>query len=333
MIKLITRFLLTLSLLCAAPAFAAGDTDPLPSWNAGAAKSAILAFVEKTTTAGSPDFINPQDRIATFDNDGTLWAEKPLPFQLFFALDRVRALAPQHPEWQHTEPYRSVLKNDSKGLMASGEKGLMAIMAASHAGMSTEEFNAIVREWVKTARHPQRGGAYTSYVYQPMLELLDYLRGHGYKTFIVSGGGVEFMRAFAQATYGIPPEQIVGSSGEVKYELRDGKPVLIKQAKLEFINDGPGKPVGINRFIGHRPVMAFGNSDGDWQMLQYTMGGTGPRFALLVHHDDAEREYAYDRSDKLAKLDKAWNEARQKGWTVVDMKKDWKTVFPPAAKP
>lgn len=325
---------LAMALLLALPAQRGlADTDPLPSWNDGAAKASITRFVEKTTTPGSADFIEPKDRIAVFDNDGTLWAEKPLPFQFFFALDRVRALAPQHPEWNHTEPFRSVLKGDMKGLEASGEKGAVALLGASHAGISTEAFNAIVRDWIKTARHPVYKGPYTDYVYQPMLEVLSYLRSKGFKTFIVSGGGVEFMRAFAETTYGIPPEQVVGSSAEVKFQIVDGKPLLIKQNKLEFINDGPGKPVGINRFIGHQPVMAFGNSDGDWQMLQYTMAGKGPRFALLVRHTDGEREFAYDRKDKLAKLDKALDEATQKGWTVVDMKSDWKTVFPAAAKP
>jgi phosphoserine phosphatase len=318
--------MLGLVLLCIAQVNA--QTDPLPSWNDGSSKSAITAFVARVTKEGSTDFVKPADRIACFDNDGTLWCEQPMYFQGLFAFDRIKALADQHPEWKDTEPYKSVLNNDMKGIAAAGEKGLIQILAATHAGMTTDEFNQIVKDWIKTAKHPKFNRPYTQCVYQPMLELLAYLRANGFKTFIVSGGGVEFMRAFAQETYGIPPEQVIGSSGVVKFEMRDGKPVLVKEAKIEFVDDGPGKPVGINRFIGRRPIMAFGNSDGDQQMLEWTTTGDGPSFALIVHHTDADREYAYDRNSPIGKLDKALDEAAQKGWTVVDMKNEWKTIFP-----
>ncbi len=305
--------------------------DPLPSWNDTAPKKAIVALVEKVTKEGSPDLVPPNERIATFDNDGTLWAEQPFYFQLAFAIDRVKELAPKHPDWKTKEPFASLLKGDMKGVMASGEKGLLQIVAATHTGMTTDEFNVIVKDWIKTARHPKYHRPYNECVYQPMLELLAYLRANGFKIFIVSGGGVEFMRAFAEQTYGIPPEQVVGSSGIVKFEMRDGKPALVKQAKIEFIDDGPGKPVGINRFIGRRPIMAFGNSDGDQQMLEWTTAGDGARFALLVHHTDGEREVAYDRESHIGKLDKALDEANAKGWTVVSMKDDWKSIFPTTA--
>ena len=280
------------------------------------------------TREGSPDFVPVPERIATFDNDGTLWAEKPLPFQLLFAIDRVKALAPQHPEWAAKEPFASLLKGDMAAVLAAGSKGLAEILAVTHAGMTTDEFAPIVEQWMTTAKHPQTGRLYTGMVYQPMVELLSYLRANGFKTFIVSGGGVEFMRVWAEKAYGIPPEQVVGSSGVVKFEIgANGKPELMKLAKVEFVDDGPGKPAGINRFIGRRPIFAFGNSDGDLQMLQWTVAGPGARFAGIVHHTDAEREYAYDRQSKIGKLDKAWDEAKAKGWTVVDMKQDWKTVF------
>jgi phosphoserine phosphatase len=315
-------------LLFAAPFVSAAD-DPLPSWNDGAAKSAIVKFVSETTKSGSPQFVAPAERIATFDNDGTLWAEQPAYFQLLFAFDRIRALAPQHPEWKDAEPYKSVLAGDMKGLAASGEKDLLELIAATHTGMTTDEFQKIVDDWIATARHPKTKRPYTEMVYQPMLELLSYLRANGYKTFIVSGGGVEFMRAFAERVYGIPPDQVVGSAGVLKYEVRDGKGVLVKEPKVMLIDDGPGKPVGIQQRIGRRPVFAFGNSDGDQQMLEWTTAGSGARFAGIVHHTDAEREWAYDRTSHIGKLDKAWDEATAKGWTVVDMKKDWKVVFPP----
>jgi phosphoglycolate phosphatase-like HAD superfamily hydrolase len=325
-----TRKLLATSLLIALTCITvARAADPLPSWNDTAPKKAIIAFVEKVTKEGSPDFIPPNKRIATFDNDGTLWAEQPLYFQLAFAIDRIKELAPKHPEWKTTEPFASILKGDLKGALGGGEKALLQIIAATHSGLTTDEFNEIVKNWIKRARNPKFDRLYIECIYQPMLELLTYLRANGFKTFIVSGGGVEFMRAFAEQTYGIPPEQVVGSSGVVKFEMHDGKPVLIKEAEIEFIDDGPGKPVSINRFIGRRPVMAFGNSDGDQQMLEWTTAGDGARFALVVHHTDGEREVAYDRNSHIGKLDKALDEAKAKDWTVVSMKDDWKTIFPP----
>jgi len=312
-------------LLFATAAFAA---DPLPSWNDGPAKQSIITFVAKVTTAGSPDFVPVPERIATFDNDGTLWCEKPLPVQLYFALDRVKALAPQHPEWKTTEPFASILKGDTKAALAGGERGLLELIMATHTGNTTEEFEQIVKDWISTAKHPKTGKVYTEMVYQPMLELLAYLRANGFKTFIVSGGGIEFMRPWTETVYGIPPEQVVGSSVKTKFELRDGKPVLVRLPELNFIDDKGGKPVGINQHIGRRPIAAFGNSDGDLQMLQYTGAGSGARFCLYVHHDDDAREYAYDRKDGLARLDQGLDEAAAKGWTVVSMKNDWKTVFP-----
>jgi len=314
--------------LLGSSASAFAQADPLPSWNDGAPKKAILDFVSRTTTAGGADFVPADQRIATFDNDGTLWTEQPVYFQFAFAIDRVKALAPQHPEWKDREPFKSALADDLAGIAASGEKGLLEIVAATHSGMTVEAFSKIVSEWIATARHPRFKRPYIELVYQPMLELMGFLRAHQFKTFIVSGGGIEFMRPWTEKVYGIPPEQVVGSSGVVKFELRDGKPVLIKEPKVEFIDDGPGKPVGINRFIGRRPVFAFGNSDGDQQMLEYTAGGDGLRFMGLVHHTDAVREYAYDRQSAIGKLDKALDEARQRKWTVVDMKADWKTIYP-----
>jgi hypothetical protein len=305
--------------------------DPLPSWNETAPKKAIVAFVEKVTTEGSPDFVPPAERIATFDNDGCLWAEQPMYFQLLFALDRVKALAPKHPEWKEKEPFASLLKGDVKAALAGGEPAIAQIVMATHAGMTTEEFDQIVREWIATARHPVTKRPFTEMVYQPMLELLAYLRANGFKTFIVSGGGIEFMRPWTEKVYGIPPEQVVGSSGKTKFELRDGKPVLLKLPEVNFIDDRAGKPVGIQSHIGRRPIAAFGNSDGDLQMLQWTAAGSGPRFCLYVHHTDSEREYAYDRQSHIGKLDQGLDEAAAKGWTVVSMKDDWKTVFPPQA--
>jgi len=263
-----------------------------------------------------------------FDNDGTLWAEQPMYFQFLFALDRVKALAPQHPEWKETEPFASLIKGDVKGALAGGEPAIVKILMTTHAGMTTEEFEKIVNDWITTARHPKTGRLYTEMVYQPMLELLVYLRTNGFKTFIVSGGGIEFMRAWAQKVYGIPPEQIVGSSIKTKFEMRDGRPVLVRLPELNFNDDKDGKPVGIQMHIGRRPLAAFGNSDGDLQMLEWTTAGSGARFALIVHHTDAEREWAYDRTSFIGRLDKAWDEARTKNWTVVDMKQDWKRVFP-----
>jgi len=302
--------------------------DPLPSWNDTAPKKTIIAFVERVTKEGSPEFVRPEERIATFDNDGTLWAEQPIYFQFAFAIDRVKALAPQHLEWKKEQPFAAVLSGDKKALVASGQKGLMQIMAVSHSGMSTEEFARIVAQWFATARHPRFNRPYTDLVYQPTLELLAYLRANGFKTFIVSGGGVEFMRPWVEKAYGIPPDQVVGSSGKLKFELRDGKPVIVKLPALDFIDDKAGKPVGIQKFIGRRPIFAFGNSDGDQQMLEWTASGAGERFMGLVHHDDAEREWAYDRKSDVGRLDKAWDEAKAKGWVVVSMKDDWATIFP-----
>jgi phosphoglycolate phosphatase-like HAD superfamily hydrolase len=285
---------------------ATAQTDPLPSWNEGAAKKAIIGFVARVTAPDGPDFVAPPERIATFDNDGTLWTEQPVYFQVAFAFDRVRALAPQHPEWKDKQPFKAVLERDMKALASSGQKGILEIMAATHAGMTTEEFSKSVVDWIATARHPRFKRPYTDLVYQPMLELLAYLRGNGFKTFIVSGGGIEFMRPWAEKAYGIPPEQVVGSSGATRFQIGpDGKPVLRKLAKVEFIDDGPGKPAGINRFIGRRPIFAFGNSDGDLQMLQWTAAGGGARFMAIVRHTDAEREYAYDRKSHIGRLDKA----------------------------
>jgi phosphoglycolate phosphatase-like HAD superfamily hydrolase len=306
---------------------AQGPPDPLPSWNDGAAKQAILGFVRRVTNEEGPDFVPVASRIAAFDNDGTLWAEQPVYFQFLFAIDRVKALAPQHPEWKNKEPFASLLRGDIKAALASGEHGMLEIVAATHSGMTTDEFQKIVKDWLATARHPKTGRPYNEMVYQPMIELLAYLRASGFKTFIVSGGGVEFMRAFAEQTYGIPPEQVIGSSGQLKFELRDGKPVLIKLSEVDFVNDKDGKPVSIQKFMGRRPVATFGNSDGDLQMLQWTAAGSGPSFCLYVHHDDSEREWAYDRQSSVGRLDKGLDEARLRGWTVVSMKSDWKRIF------
>jgi len=302
--------------------------DPLQLWNDTAPKKAIITFVEKVTREGSPDFVPPNERIATFDNDGTLWAEQPMYFQMMFALDRVKALAPQHPEWKTKEPFASLLRGDLKTALAGGDHAIMEIVMATHSGITAEEFEKIVKDWIATAKHPKTGRYYNEMIYQPMAELLAYLRANGFKTFIVSGGGIEFMRPWVEKAYGIPPEQVVGSSIETKFEMRDGKPVLVRLPKIDFIDDKEGKPVGINSHIGRRPIAAFGNSDGDQQMLEWTMAGKGARFALLVHHDDAEREWAYDRKSNVGRLDKAWDEALVKGWTVVSMKDDWKTIFP-----
>jgi phosphoglycolate phosphatase-like HAD superfamily hydrolase len=304
--------------------------DPLPSWNDTVPKKAIIVFVEKVTKESSPAYVPAPMRIATFDNDGTLWAEKPVPFEVVFAFDRVKALAPQHPEWSTKEPFASVLKGNMAAVAASGEKGILAILAATHTGMTTEEFSQSVQDWISTARHPRTGRLYTQMVYQPMLELLGYLRANGFKTFIVSGGGVEFMRPWTERVYGIPPEQVVGSSGELKLEVRGGKPVLIKLPQVDLIDDKEGKPVGIQTRIGRRPIAAFGNSDGDLQMLEWATAGDGTRFALFIHHDDATREYAYDRTDKLQQFNKGWDEALAKGWSVVSMKYDWKVIYPAA---
>jgi len=319
---------ITLPILASLASAIIAHADPLPSWNNGPAKQAVVSFVERTTTGGSPDYVVPAERIAVFDNDGTLWAEQPIYFQAAFIFDRIKALAPKHPEWKTNEPFASVLKGDIKTALAGGEKSLLQLAAATHAGITTEEFDQAVRDWLATARHPKTKRPYNEMVFQPMLEVLAYLRANGFKTFIVSGGGIDFMRVFAEKTYGIPPEQVIGSSGKVAYEVRDGKPVLVKLPKLNFIDDKKGKPVGIHQHIGRRPIAAFGNSDGDFQMLEWTTAGKGARFALYVHHDDAEREWAYDRDSHIGRLARGLDEAPKRGWTVVSMKNDWKTVFP-----
>ncbi|MFO1422812.1 MAG: HAD family hydrolase [Candidatus Competibacteraceae bacterium] len=309
-------------------AMAARAADPLPSWREGPAKHAIVTFVAKVTKEHSPDFVPIPERIATFDNDGTLWAEQPMYFQLLFALDRVKALAPQHPEWKNQEPFASLLKGDVKGALEGSEKAIAEIVMATHAGMTTAEFEKTVKDWLATAKHPKTGRPYTEMVYQPMLELLAYLREHHFKTFIVSGGGIEFMRPWTEKVYGIPPEQVVGSSIKTKYELRDGKPVLMRLPELNFIDDKAGKPVGINSHIGRRPIAAFGNSDGDQQMLEWTQAGGGARLMMLVHHDDAEREWAYGAESKIGTFsDALMAEAKQQGWVVISMKNDWKRIF------
>jgi hypothetical protein len=325
-----TRKLTLLGFVAAALAVASTAVraqDPLPSWNEGRAKQAIVAFVAKVMQEGSADFVPPAERIAVFDNDGTLWAEQPMYFQGFFMLDRVKALAPQHPEWKTQEPFASLLKGDVKSAFAGGERSVGQMLMATHAGMTSEQFEQSVRDWVATAKHPKTGRLLTEMVYQPMLELLQYLRANGFKTFIVTGGGIEFVRPWSERVYGIPPEQVIGSSIKMKFESHDGKPVLVRLPEMNFVDDGPGKPVGIQMHIGRRPLAAFGNSDGDLQMLQWTGAGSGPRFCLYVHHTDAEREWAYDRASSIGRLDKGLDEAKAKGWTVVDMKTDWNRVF------
>jgi phosphoserine phosphatase len=333
MARLIKRIGYTVAILgLGATAWSVQAADgPLPSWNDGAAKSAIVEFVEAVTTDGS-EFVAPDERIATFDNDGTLWVEQPYYTQLAFALDRIRELAPEHPEWREQQPFKAVLENDLEALKASGIEGLMQLVMASHAGITTQEFETIVEDWIASSEHPKFARPYTELVYQPMLELLAYLRDNGFKTFIVSGGGVEFMRPWTEQVYGIPPQQVVGSTIVTEFELHDGVPVLLRRPEMDFLDDGPGKPVAINKFIGRRPIAAFGNSDGDLQMLQWATEADGRRLGLIVHHDDAEREFAYDRDSQIGRLDKALDAARSEGWVVVSMKDDWQTVFPEDAK-
>jgi len=302
--------------------------EPLPSWNNGKTKQSIIGFVEEVTEPGGANYVPPAERVATFDNDGTLWAERPLYFQVLFALDRVRALAPEHPEWKNKEPYASLLKGDVERALADGKRAILEIIMATHAGMTTEEFEDIVNDWFAEAKHPVTKRPYTEMVYQPMLELLDYLRANGFKTFIVSGGGIEFMRPWVERVYGIPPEQVIGSSIKTKYEMRGDNPVLVRLPELNFMNDKSGKPIGIHTQIGRRPIAAFGNSDGDLQMLQWVTAGQGSGFALYVHHTDGDREWSYDRESSIGRLDKGLDEARAKGWTVVDMKEDWKVIYP-----
>ena len=299
----------------------------LPSWNEGPAKKAILDFVNRITSAGSGDFVPGAERIAVFDNDGTLWCEQPMYIQLAFALDRVKALAGEHPEWKDREPFRSALAGDSKGLAATGERGLVELLMATHAGNTPDQFARVVEEWLATARHPRFHQRYTECVYQPMVELLALLRANGFKTFIVSGGGVEFMRVFADKVYGVPPEQVIGSTIKTLYEEREGVPTLIRLPEIDFIDDKAGKPVAIQKFIGRRPTMAFGNSDGDLEMLAWTTAGAGPRFGMLLRHTDAGREYAYDRASSFGKLDRALEEAPKRGWVVAETGRDFRKVF------
>ena len=328
-IRQFNQILCVVAVLAAYVGSAVGQTaDPLPSWNDGPTKQAIIDFVGKVTKEGSPDFVPVDERIAVFDNDGTLWCEQPMYFQVLFAFDRIRAMAKDHPEWRDKEPFKSVIDGDMKQLAAQGEKGLLEVIAVTHSGMTVAEFDKIVVEWMKTAHHPRFKQPFNKCIYQPMVEVLGYLRDNGFKTFIVSGGGVDFMRPWAPAAYGIPPEQIVGSCGKLKFEMREGHPVLMKLPEVDFIDDKAGKPVGISRFIGRQPIVAFGNSDGDFEMLQYTTeGAKSPRLGLIVHHTDAEREYAYDHPSKVGQLERGLEQAKSQGWVLIDMKNDWKKVF------
>jgi len=317
-----------LATLAPCSGFPCRAAQPLPSWNDGATRDAIVGFVQRVTDKNSPEYVSPDERIATFDNDGTLWSEKPVYFQLLFAVDRIRQLAPEHPEWRTQQPFKAVLEGDRETLARSDMEGVAKLVMASHAGTTTDEFAETVKEWLETARHPRFERPYNEVVFQPMLELLDYLRANGFRTYIVSGGGIEFLRVFAEQTYGIPPEQVIGSTIKTKYELRGGVPTIVRLPEIDFINDKEGKPMAINKFIGRRPIAAFGNSDGDLQMLEWTAAGRGPRFCLLVRHTDAHREWAYDRQSHVGRLDRALAVAQQRGWTVVDMKRDWRVVYP-----
>ena len=323
-----TKFIfLSLFVFSCTVSFSATATEPLPSWNEGPAKNAILEFVTAVTDKNSKDYVEPAKRIATFDNDGTLWVEYPMYTQVLFAFDRVKTLAPQHPEWKTTQPFKALLAGDMKTVGASGMKGLMEIVMATHSGMTAAEFENMVTNWLATHKQPKFKRIYTECVYQPQLELLAYLRANGFKTFIVSGGGIQFMRPMTEKAYGIPRSQVVGSSVVSQFQFKDGKPVLVRMPKIDFINDKAGKPVGIYEHIGRRPILAFGNSDSDMQMIEYTTGGEGRRLGLYVHHTDADREYAYDRKSHVGTLDKALDRADAMGWIIVDMKKDWKNVF------
>jgi len=322
---ILTFFALTLMILSSATA--SQPQNPLPSWNDGPNKQAIIEFVTKTTDQNQASFIPPTRRIATFDNDGTLWSEQPLYFQAIYIFDRIRELAPEHPEWQQKEPYASVLKGDSKSALAGGKQALLEMVMGTHAGVTASEFSESVADWLASARHSGSGKPYTAMVYKPMLELLDYLRDNDFKVFIVSGGGIDFLRVFAEEVYGIPPEQVVGSSLKAKYEIRNGFPVIVKQAEVDFIDDKAGKPVGIHRYIGRRPVLAVGNSDGDFEMLEWTSAGEGPSLAMIVHHDDAKREWAYDRESHIGRLVRGLDEGPQRGWKIISMKNDWNLIY------
>lgn len=306
---------------------ATNESDPMPSWNDTEHKRAIISFVEKVTTAGSPDFVPLSERIATFDNDGTLWSEQPIYFQFIFVFERIKVLAPQHPEWKDKQPFKSVLEDDIKTVMQGDMNAINELVMAASADLTSEEYEKVVKEWVETARHPKTGKLFTEMVFQPMLELLAYLRDNGFKTYIVSGGSTDFMRPWTEKIYGIPPEQVIGSSFKMIFKMDNDKPVIVQIPEVNFVDDNDGKPVGIYQYIGRRPIASFGNSDGDLQMMQWTTGGSGLRFALFVHHTDAEREYAYDRKSPFGHFEKALDEANAKGWTVVDMKNDWKIIY------
>jgi phosphoglycolate phosphatase-like HAD superfamily hydrolase len=321
------RLLIGLAACAAALAGHAALAQPLKSWNDGPARQAIVKFVEEATALGAPTFVAPEDRIAVFDNDGTLWAEQPMYFQFIFMVEQVKTAAPKHPEWKNNPAFKALIAHDTKALAAMGQKPVLELLATANSGMTVAQYDKTIRDWLATAKHPKFQRPYTDLVYVPMQELLKYLRANDFKTFIVSGGSVEFMRPWAEKAYGIPPEQVIGSQQDVMFEMRNGKPVMIRAPKIAFVDDGPGKPVGIYRSIGKRPIAAFGNSDGDQQMLEITAAGDGPSLMLIVHHDDAEREFAYDRQSRIGKLDKAWDEAKARGWIVVSMKNDWKRVF------
>lgn len=323
---ILTLFALTLMILSSVTA--SQSQNPLPSWNDGPNKQAIIEFVTKTTDQNQASFIPPARRIATFDNDGTLWSEQPLYFQAIYIFDRIKELAPEHPEWQHKEPYASVLNGDSKSALAGGKQALLEMLMGTHAAVTASEFSESVADWLASARHPDSGKPYTAMVYKPMLELLDYLRDNDFKVFIVSGGGTDFLRVFAEEVYGVPPEQVVGSSLKAKYGIRNGLPVIVKQAEVDFIDDKAGKPVGIHRYIGRRPILAVGNSDGDFEMLEWTSAGEGPSLAMILHHDDAEREWAYDRESHIGRLVRGLDEGPQRGWKIISMKNDWNLIYP-----
>ncbi len=323
---ILTFFALTLMILSSVTA--SQSQDPLPSWNDGPNKQAIIEFVTKTTDQNQATFIPPTRRIATFDNDGTLWSEQPLYFQAIYIFDRIRELAPEHPEWQQKEPFASVLNGDSKSALAGGKQALLEMVMGTHAAVTASEFSESVADWLASARHSGSGKPYTAMVYKPMLELLDYLRDNDFKVFIVSGGGIDFLRVFAEEVYGVPPEQVVGSSLKAKYEIRNGLPVIVKQAEVDFIDDKAGKPVGIHRYIGRRPILAVGNSDGDFEMLEWTSAGEGPSLAMIVHHDDAKREWAYDRESHIGRLVRGLDEGPQRGWKIISMKNDWNLIYP-----
>jgi phosphoserine phosphatase len=333
MLQLKHIFFLTYLLLLTSCAVSQVSPDPLPSWNKGPAKQRIIEFVTDVTDKQNTGFVPANERIATFDNDGTLWSEKPTYFQLLFILERVGAMAADHPEWSTTQPFQAVLENDWASLKAAGEHGLVELAMATQTGITTEEFEVIVRDWVANSRHPETGKPYTQMVFQPMLELIDYLKAKDFKVFIVSGGGMEFMRPWTEAVYGIPPDQVVGSSFETRYEVREGKPVIVREPKMHFIDDKDTKPIAINRFIGHRPILAAGNSDGDFEMLEWTTSSDGQRLGLLVHHTDSAREWAYDRKSLEGRLDRGLDEAGQKGWLLIDMARDWKVVYPDQTNP